>query len=150
MGLGVIGAQVARALSAQGFAVRGFARSAKHVDGVAVYAGDARLEAFLDGLDFLVCVLPATPATEGILNRATLSRLADGAHVVNIGRGAALVDEDLVALVASGKLGGATLDVFRKEPLPRRSPVLALPGNCRDAAYLRAHRAGRRDNPDRG
>ena len=118
MGLGVIGAQVARALSAQGFPVRGFARSAKHVDGVTVYAGEARLEAFLDGLEFLVCVLPATPATEGILNLATMSRLADGAHVVNIGRGAALVEEDLAALVASGKLGGATLDVFRKEPLP--------------------------------
>ncbi len=102
--------------------MRGFARSAKHVDGVTVYAGDAQRDAFLDGLDFLVCVLPATPATEGILNRHTLSRLADGAHVVNIGRGAAVVDEDLAALVATGKLGGATLDVFRKEPLPADHP----------------------------
>ena len=127
MGLGVIGAQVARALSAQGFAVRGYARSAKHVDGVTVYAGDARRDAFLDDLDLLVCVLPATPATEGILNRDTLSRLAVGAHVVNIGRGAALVDEDLAALVASGKLGGATLDVFRKEPLPADHPFWRCP-----------------------
>ena len=127
MGLGVIGAQVASALVDEGFAVRGFARSKKDVDGVAVYAGDGRLEAFLDGLDFLVCVLPATPATEGILNRATLSRLADGAHFVNIGRGAALVEEDLVALVASGKLGGATLDVFRKEPLPADHPFWRCP-----------------------
>ena len=130
MGLGVIGAQVARALSAQGFAVRGYARSAKHVDGVTVYAGDARRDAFLDDLDLLVCVLPATPATEGILNRDTLSRLAGGAHVVNIGRGAALVDEDLAALVASGKLGGATLDVFRKEPLPADHPFWRCPEIC--------------------
>ena len=127
MGLGVIGAQIARALAAQGFAVRGYARSAKQVDGVSVYAGDAQRDAFLHDLDFLVCVLPATPATEGILNHATLSRLADGAHVVNIGRGAALVDEDLVALVASGKLGGATLDVFRKEPLPADHPFWRCP-----------------------
>ena len=127
MGLGIIGAQVASALSDQGFTVRGYARSAKDVNGVTVYAGDARLDAFLDDLEFLVCVLPATPATEGILNRAALSRLADGAHVVNIGRGTALVDEDLVALVASGKLGGATLDVFREEPLPADHPFWRCP-----------------------
>ena len=63
-------------------------------------------------------VLPQTAATEGMLNRDTLSRLADGAHVVNIGRGAALVEDDLMALLDSGKLSGATLDVFREEPLP--------------------------------
>jgi glyoxylate/hydroxypyruvate reductase A len=128
MGLGIIGAQVASALSDQGFTVRGYARSAKDLNGVTIYAGDARLDAFLDDLEFLVCVLPATPATEGILNRAALSRLADGAHVVNIGRGTALVDEDLVALVASGRLGGATLDVFREEPLPADHPFWRCPG----------------------
>ena len=133
MGLGVIGGQVARALAAQGFAVRGYARSAKEVAGVAVFAGEARLDAFLDGLDFLVCVLPATPATDGILNRRSLSRLADGAHVVNIGRGAALVEGDLIALIESGKLAGATLDVFHEEPLPpdhpfwRRPEILVTP-----------------------
>jgi glyoxylate/hydroxypyruvate reductase len=118
MGLGAIGARVARALATQRLAVRGHARSARDVDGVAVFAGETQLDAFLDDLDFLVCILPATPATDGILNKRTLSRLADGAHVVNIGRGAALVDDDLVALLESGKLSGATLDVFRQEPLP--------------------------------
>jgi glyoxylate/hydroxypyruvate reductase A len=127
MGLGVIGGQVARALAAQGFTVRGYARSAKDVEGVAVFAGEARFDAFLDGLDFLVCVLPATPATDGILNRRSLSRLAEGAHVVNIGRGAALVEDDLVALIESGKLGGATLDVFREEPLPSDHPFWRQP-----------------------
>ena len=127
MGLGVIGAQVARALAAKGFAVRGYARSAKEVSGIAVFAGESSLDAFLDDLDFLVCVLPATPATDGILNRRTLSRLANGAHVVNIGRGAALVEEDLIALLDSGKIGGATLDVFRKEPLPADHPFWRLP-----------------------
>jgi glyoxylate/hydroxypyruvate reductase A len=127
MGLGVIGSQVARALKAQGFAVRGYARSAKDLDTVAVFAGDSQLDAFLDGLDFLVCVLPATSETDGILNRRSLSRLADGAHVVNIGRGAALVEDDLVALLDAGKLGGATLDVFRNEPLPSDHPFWRRP-----------------------
>ena len=127
MGLGVIGAQIAGALAAQGFAVRGYVRSARHVEGVTVFAGDARFDAFLDGLDFLVCVLPATAATDGILNRRSLSRLADGAHVVNIGRGTALVEDDLIVLLAEGKLSGATLDVFRREPLPAEHPFWRRP-----------------------
>jgi glyoxylate/hydroxypyruvate reductase len=127
MGLGVIGAQVARVLAVHGFAVRGYARSAKPLDGIAVYAGEAQLDAFLDDLDFLVCVLPATPATDGILDRRSLSQLADGAHLVNIGRGAALVEDDLVALLAEGKLSGATLDVFRREPLPADHPFWSRP-----------------------
>ncbi len=122
MGLGAIGGQVARALAALGFRVRGHAQSGKSIHGVEVFAGEARLDAFLDGVDFLVSVLPATADTKGILNRESMSRLADGAHVVNIGRGAALVDDDLVALIRSGKLSGATLDVFRDEPLPRDHP----------------------------
>ena len=127
MGLGVIGAQVARALAAHGFSVRGHARSAKTVIGIEVFAGESRLDAFLDNLNFLVCVLPATPATDGILDSRSLSRLANGAHVVNIGRGAALVEEDLIALLDSGKLEGATLDVFRKEPLPSDHPFWRRP-----------------------
>jgi glyoxylate/hydroxypyruvate reductase A len=127
MGLGVIGSQVARALAAQGFAVRGYAQSAKEVEGVAVFAGTSRLDAFLGGLDLLVCVLPETTATDGILNRRSMSGLADGAHVVNIGRGAALEEDDLVALLDSGKLGGATLDVFRQEPLPPDHPFWRRP-----------------------
>jgi len=127
MGLGVIGCQVASALVAQGFSVRGYSRSAKEVDGVAVFAGESRFAAFLDGLDFLVSVLPATRATDGILNCESMSRLADGAHIVNIGRGDALVEGDLIALLQSGKLSGATLDVFREEPLPPDHPFWRRP-----------------------
>ena len=127
MGLGVIGAQIARALVAQGLAVRGYALTAKDVEGVEVFAGESRLDDFLDGIDFLVCVLPHTMATDGILNRTTLTRLADDAHVVNIGRGAAMVEDDLVALIDSGKLSGATLDVFREEPLPPGHPFWQRP-----------------------
>jgi glyoxylate/hydroxypyruvate reductase A len=74
-----------------------------------------------------VSVVPDTPATRGILNRATLVQLADGAHVVNLGRGSALVEDDLLPLLESGKLGGATLDVFRKEPLPPEHPFWRHP-----------------------
>ncbi|MFO1302404.1 MAG: glyoxylate/hydroxypyruvate reductase A [Burkholderiales bacterium] len=116
MGLGVIGGAIARALAAQGFAVRGYARSPKSIEGVRCFHGDAA--PFLDGLDVLVNVLPATAHTAGILDRVALARLADGAHVVNVGRGNALVDEDLLALIDEGKIAGATLDVFREEPLP--------------------------------
>jgi glyoxylate/hydroxypyruvate reductase A len=127
MGLGVIGSQVARALAAQGFAVRGYAQSVKEVNGVAVFAGTSQVDAFLDGLDLLVCVLPETASTDGILNKRSMSRLADGAHIVNIGRGAALVEDDLLALLDTGKLAGATLDVFRDEPLPPGHPFWRRP-----------------------
>lgn len=126
MGLGVIGSAIARALAQQGFAVRGHARSRKTVDGVRCFA-EREFDEFLDGLDFLCSVLPATAATTGVLNRRTLGLLADGAHVVNIGRGNVLVEEDLVALLDAGKLSGATLDVFRTEPLPAGHPFWERP-----------------------
>jgi glyoxylate/hydroxypyruvate reductase A len=117
LGLGVIGGAIARALAAQGFAVRGYAAGAKNIAGVECFSGRDQLAAFLEGVDFLVDVLPLTPATTGLLDAKSLALLADGAHVINIGRGATLVDNDLLALLDSGKLAGATLDVFAPEPL---------------------------------
>jgi glyoxylate/hydroxypyruvate reductase A len=128
LGLGVIGGAIARALAAQGFAVRGYARAVKAIDGVQCHAGRAGLDAFLAGLDLLVSVVPHTAATAGMLDRVTLSRLADGGHVVNIGRGSALVEDDLLALLDNGKLSGATLDVCGQEPLPREHPFWRHPG----------------------
>ena len=127
LGLGVIGTAIARALALQGFAVRGHARGPQAVEGVACHAGTDGLPAFLAGLDVLVSVLPHTPATIGLLDRAALARLNDGAHVVNIGRGSSLVEADLLALLDSGKLAGATLDVFPHEPLAPDSPMWAHP-----------------------
>jgi glyoxylate/hydroxypyruvate reductase len=74
-----------------------------------------------------VCLLPLTPETQGIMNKANLSRLQPGGYVINVARGAHLVDEDLVALLDSGHLAGATLDVFRTEPLPAGHPFWAHP-----------------------
>jgi glyoxylate/hydroxypyruvate reductase A len=127
LGLGAIGGAIARALVAQGFAVRGYATSDKRIDGVDCFAGRDRLAALLTGVDFLVNVLPLTPATTGLLDAGALAHLADGAHVVNVGRGRTIVDADLLALLDSGKLSGATLDVFGEEPLPPAHPYWSHP-----------------------
>jgi glyoxylate/hydroxypyruvate reductase A len=122
LGLGVIGAAIATTLARHGFAVRGHAQSRKSLAGVECRAGAVEFASFLDGLDVLVSVLPATDATRGLLDRAALGRLAAGAHVINVGRGPTLVENDLLALLDSGQLGGATLDVFGHEPLPPEHP----------------------------
>jgi glyoxylate/hydroxypyruvate reductase A len=125
MGLGVMGSASARALAAEGFVVRGYARTLRSVEGVDCFTGD--LGAFLNGVEVLVNVLPSTADTFGLLDRAALMRLRDGAHVVNMGRGDVLVEEDLLELVDEGKLAGATLDVFNDEPLPPDHPFWARP-----------------------
>ena len=126
LGLGAIGIRIAHALVAQGFTVRGFSRTQKSIDGVQCFCG-ADFNAFLNGLDVLVNVVPLTADTRGILDRRTLSLLADGAHLVNVARGPHLVEQDLLALLDAGKLSGATLDVFEQEPLPRDHPFWTRP-----------------------
>lgn len=119
MGLGVLGERVARAVAQFEFPVRGWSRSPKAIPGVQCYAGAEELDEFLAATRILVCLLPLTPDTADILNRRTLSQLIPGAYVVNVARGGHLVDEDLLALLDEGHIAGATLDVFREEPLPR-------------------------------
>ena len=122
MGLGVLGARVSRALAQFDFPVVGWSRSEKAIAGVKSFSGMAGLDAFLCATRILICLLPLTPETENILNRQTLSRLLPGAYVVNVARGAHLVDQDLIELMDTGHLAGATLDVFRTEPLPAAHP----------------------------
>ncbi|WP_250450034.1 glyoxylate/hydroxypyruvate reductase A [Caballeronia sp. ATUFL_M2_KS44] len=119
LGLGVLGGEVARALVALGVPVRGYSRTAKEIEGVAVYAGLDQFDAFLDGAHMLINLLPHTPDTEGILNARVFGRLARGAYLVNVARGAHLVDADLIGALDSGQLAGAMLDVFHTEPLPK-------------------------------
>ena len=118
MGLGVLGERVAKALTAFEFPVLGWSRTAKTIDGVHCYAGQAQFNDFLAATRVLVCLMPLTPETTNIMNRDTLSRLKPGAFVINVARGAHLVEEDLLALLETGQVAGATLDVFRSEPLP--------------------------------
>jgi D-3-phosphoglycerate dehydrogenase/glyoxylate/hydroxypyruvate reductase A len=122
LGLGAVGLSIARAFLPLGFPVSGWARSPRRAEdlpsGVTAFAGDAALPALLAQSDVLVCALPLTPATHGLLNHATLSQLPAGACVINIGRGEQLVEADLRALLDSGHLAGAALDVFEREPPP--------------------------------
>ncbi len=122
MGVGVLGRAIASALATFGFPLAAWSRSPKRVPGVACLAGAEGLAAFLARSRVLVCVLPSTPETRDLLDRRTLARLPRGAHVVNIARGDIVVDEDLLALLDEGHLSGATLDVFREEPLPPGHP----------------------------
>ena len=127
MGLGVLGQRVAQALASFEFPVRGWSRSAREAAGVQCFAGEARFGEFLDGTRVLVNLLPLTPKTENLLDRATLSRLLPGGYLINVARGAHLVDEVLIALLDSGHLAGAALDVFRTEPLPPEHPFWRHP-----------------------
>jgi len=127
MGLGVLGQRVARAVQAFEFPLVGWSRSAKAVPGVRCYAGMEQLPDFLAETRVLVCLLPLTAETEGILNRQTLAQLRPGGYLINVARGAHLVEDDLIPLLDAGHLAGATLDVFRQEPLPAGHPFWRHP-----------------------
>lgn len=118
MGLGVLGERVAKALAQFEFPINGWSRSPKAIDGVRAFAGADQFQDFLAASRVLVNLLPLTPDTANVINKDTLARLQPGAYVINVARGAHLVDEDLVAAIDSGHVAGATLDVFRTEPLP--------------------------------
>jgi len=127
MGLGVLGARVARSLAQFEFPVNGWSQSPKAVDGVRCFSGADGFNDFLTASRVLVCLLPLTPDTRDIMNLASLSRLQSGGYVINVARGAHLVEDDLLALLDSGHLAGATLDVFRTEPLPAGHPFWTHP-----------------------
>lgn len=118
MGLGVLGERVAKALAQFDFPINGWSRSPKAIDGVRAFAGAGQFNDFLAASRVLVNLLPLTPDTADVINQDTLARLQPGAYVINVARGAHLVDEDLLAAIDSGHVAGATLDVFRTEPLP--------------------------------
>ena len=127
LGLGVLGTKVVETLTTLGVPVRGFSRTKKDIDGVLTFAGPEQFDAFLDGAKMLINLLPHTPDTQGILNRRTFERLAPGAYLVNLARGAHLVDEDLLHAMKSGQIAAATLDVFHTEPLPEDHPFWRTP-----------------------
>jgi glyoxylate/hydroxypyruvate reductase A len=127
LGLGVLGAHVAQTVARFGMPVRGYSRSAKQVEGITTFAGEARFDAFLDGVKVLVNLLPHTPDTANVLNARTFSKLARGAYLINVARGAHLVEADLLDALASGQLAAATLDVFQQEPLPPDHPFWQEP-----------------------
>jgi glyoxylate/hydroxypyruvate reductase A len=127
LGLGEIGGACAKAVAALGFPVAGWSRTPKDIPGIESFAGAESLHRFLQRSDILVCVLPLTPDTRGILNATTLAALPPGAFVINIARGGHVVDDDLIAALDYGHIAGATLDVFVPEPLPAEHPYWTHP-----------------------
>lgn len=127
MGLGVLGERVAKALQVFEFPVNGYSRSAKDLPGIRCFSGAQGLSDFLHATRVLVNLMPLTPETENILNKDTLAQLQSGGYVINVARGKHLVEDDLIALIDSGHLAGATLDVFRTEPLPADHPFWQHP-----------------------
>lgn len=123
MGLGAIGSVVADVVAALGFKVIGWTRSNQPASRVPVFVGEEGMEKFLGQSDFLVCLLPITPETAGLLGRARLSQLRKGSFVINVARGGIVLEDDLLALVNEGHLSGAALDVFATEPLPVTSAL---------------------------
>ena len=127
LGLGVLGARVAQALQTFEFPVRGYSQNPKHLPGVECFAGASQFDDFLAGTRILVCLLPLTPDTRGILNRQTFAGMRRGGYLINVARGEHLVEADLIDALDSGQLAGAALDVFREEPLPAEHPFWARP-----------------------
>jgi len=127
LGLGVIGGAAAAKLAEHGFAVGGWSRREKNLEGVECFHGPEGLSALLAGSEILVCLLPLTAATEGIVDAKALSALPREACFINVGRGGHVVDADLIAALDSGHIAGATLDVFGDEPLSEDHPFWGHP-----------------------
>jgi glyoxylate/hydroxypyruvate reductase A len=122
LGLGELGAGVASHLANAGFAVAGWARTSKQIPGIAAHHGSEGLDALAARSDIIINLLPLTAETENILDRKLFGRMPKGSYLINVGRGRHLVEDDLLVALRSGQLAGATLDVFRKEPLPLEHP----------------------------
>jgi glyoxylate/hydroxypyruvate reductase A len=128
MGMGVLGRDAAEVLARLGFRVAGWSRTPRSLPGIETFHGAAGLDAFLARTEILVCLLPHTPATAGILNLALLRKLKrdgalGGAFLINAGRGMLQIDADILTALDEGALAGATLDVFPTEPLPAASSL---------------------------
>ena len=127
LGIGELGSASARVLTALGFPVMGWSRSAKTLPGVQTFHGADGLLAMAAQSDILICLLPLTPETRGVLNAKLLATLPRGAYVINGARGGHMVAEDMLAALDSGHIAGAALDVFEPEPLPPESPFWTHP-----------------------
>jgi glyoxylate/hydroxypyruvate reductase A len=127
MGLGVLGRAAAEALVGLGFDVVGWSRTPKEIAGVTSFAGPEEFLSFLGGSRFLVCLLPLTDETRGVIDRQALAALPPGAFLINPSRGPQVVEQDLLEALESGHIAAAALDVFETEPLPQGHPFWSHP-----------------------
>ncbi len=127
LGIGALGAACGQALHHLGFPVTGWSRSAKEISHIRCLHGNDGLHDALRGAQIVVLLLPQTPDTTNILNKQTLGLLANGAFIINPGRGPLIDDDALLAALDDGQVAHATLDVFRQEPLPQEHPFWAHP-----------------------
>ncbi|WP_245642340.1 2-hydroxyacid dehydrogenase [Neokomagataea thailandica] len=122
MGMGALGTPVLEKLAQFGYACNGWSRSRHNILGIKSYAGPEELDAFLASTDILICLMPLTDATRGILNRELFAKLPKGSCLINCGRGGHLVQDDLLWAFDNGQLSQAVLDVTDPEPLPKEHP----------------------------
>lgn len=127
LGLGELGRACATALAGLGFAVEGWSSRPKTLDGVTCHYGRDGFKALMQNSDILVTLLPLTAETENILDAAAFDLMRKGARIINPGRGALIDDDALLAALGTGQIAGATLDVFRIEPLPADHPFWTHP-----------------------
>lgn len=128
LGLGALGTAAADRLVGAGFRVVGWSRTPKAVAGIDTVHGAESLPAMLGRCDILICLVPLTPETRGLVNAARLAALKPGAALINFARGPIVVTEDLIAALDTGHLAHAVLDVFEVEPLPAESALWSHPG----------------------
>lgn len=128
LGMGELGGAIARALRDLSFEVWGYSRQPKKIKGVhCMNVREVTPADFAAQVNLLVCLLPATPETQGILNRELFDRMPAGSFLVNVARGAHLSEPDLVEAIKSGQIQEAYLDVFKEEPLPPNHPFWLYP-----------------------
>ncbi len=127
LGLGSLGQAVIERLAPFGFPISGWSRTPKTISGVTCFHGDAQFDAFLAQTDLLICMLPLTPQTTGILNATTFAKLPHGASLVHMGRGGHLDQDALLNALDSGQLSAAFMDVTHPEPLPPDHPFWRHP-----------------------
>jgi len=159
LGLGAIGQAIAARLAGFDFGINGWSRTARQIAGIACHHGPEQLREMLPQCQYVICALPQTPETTGLIDAAFLARMPRGGYVINVGRGAHLVEEDLLAALETGQIAGAFLDVFAQEPLPqdhafwRHPKIVVTPHMAGEllprtavrsiAQGIRDHRAGR-------